>query len=296
MGKKMKKLNVISISIVLLYSMGALAQAPVSPPEGHTDRTVPIEPFNIIDNIYFVGEYVQLASYLITGSDGHIIVDTGYDVSVPVIINNIKKLGFDPEDIKLIIGTHAHGDHVDGHTRMQEKTGATILASAADKEVIETGGETDFRDGDWRPAKVNRVVEDGEVIRLGDTAITVNLTPGHTRGCISLSMVAEEDKQKYDVLILGGVRIAARPVLGHPNYPNMAQDFASTFEKLQKMPVDIFLGGHGYWYDLGDKIKRMKHGEGYKAFIDPEGYRKAIDGWQQQFVDQVVTEGTELLK
>ena len=138
---------------------------------------------------------------------------------------------------------------------------------------------------------------------LGIKSITGGLRCRHkndikqyTRGCISFSMVAEEDKQKYNVLILGGVRIAARPVLGHPKYPNMAQDFASTFEKLQRMPVDIFLGGHGYWYDLGDKIKRMKHGEGYKAFIDPEGYRKAIDGWQQQFVDQVVTEGTELLK
>ena len=292
----MKKSDVISILVFLLYSVGALAQAPVSPPEDHPDRTVPVEPFNIADNIYFVGEYVQAASYLVTGSDGHIIIDTAYDVSVPVIINNIKKLGFDPEDIMLIIGTHAHSDHVEGHYRMQEMTGASILASAADKEVIETGGATDFRGGDWRPAKVDRVVEDGEVIRLGDIALTVNLTPGHTRGCISFSMVAEEDNQKYNVLLLGGVRIAARPVLGHPEYPNMAEDFAGTFEKLKKMPVDIFLGGHGYWYGLGDKIIRMKQGEGYRAFIDPEGYRKAIDGWQQQFVDQIVAEGMELVK
>ncbi len=292
----MKKSDVISILVFLLYSVGALAQAPVSPPEDHPDRTVPVEPFNIVDNIYFVGEYVQAASYLVTGSDGHIIIDTAYDVSVPVIINNIKKLGFDPEDIMLIIGTHAHSDHVEGHYRMQEMTGASILASAADKEVIETGGATDFRGGDWRPAKVDRVVEDGEVIRLGDIALTVNLTPGHTRGCISFSMVAEEDNQKYNVLLLGGVRIAARPVLGHPEYPNMAEDFAGTFEKLKKMPVDIFLGGHGYWYGLGDKIIRMKQGEGYRAFIDPEGYRKAIDGWQQQFVDQIVAEGMELVK
>ena len=292
----MNKSNVVGFFVISLYAIGALAQAPVSPPEGHSDRTVPVEPFNIIDNIYFVGEYVQAASYLVTGSDGHIIIDTGHDVSVPAIVNNIKTLGFDLEDIKLIIGTHAHSDHVEGHNRMQEMTGAKILASAADREVIETGGRNDFRPGDWRAAKIDRLVTDGEVIRLGDIAVTVHLTPGHTRGCMSFSMVAEADDQQFNVLLLGGVRIAAKPVLGHPKYPDMAKDFAGTFEKLKKIPVDIFLGGHGYWYDLSNKIIRMKQGEGYKAFIDPEGYRKAIDGWQQQFVDQLVAEGTELVK
>jgi len=294
----MKNTNVqmIASMVVLLFSTGAMAQAPVSPPEDHPDRTVPVEPFNIIDNIFFVGEFAQVASYLITGSEGHVIIDTGYDASVPTIVENVRKLGFDPEDIRLIIGTHAHRDHVEGHSRMQEMTGAKILASAADRQVVETGGATDFRDGNWRSAKVDRVVSDGEVIRLGDIAITANLTPGHTRGCLSFSMVADADSEQFNVLILGGVRIAARPILGHPEYPNMASDFAATFEKLQKMPVDVFLGGHGYWFGLSDKIKRMRQGEGYRAFIDPEGYRRAIDGWQQQYVDQLLAEATKLLQ
>ena len=289
----MKKINVIGFLFIILYSVGALAQAPVSPPQGHPDRTVQVEPFNIVDNIYFVGQYVQEASYLITGSDGHIIIDTGYDESVPLIAANVRKLGYDPEDIKMIIGTHAHSDHVDGHARMAELTGATILASAPDKQVIEDGGASDFRDGDWRPAKVDRVVEDGEVITLGDIAITAHYTPGHTRGCMSFTMNAVEEGQNYNVIILGGVRIAARPVFGHPKYPNMASDFSSTFEKLKSMPVDIYLGGHGYWYGLGDKMRRAQAGEGFRAYIDPDGFKKAIDGWQQQFIDQVVSEGME---
>ncbi|MGK0296726.1 MAG: metallo-beta-lactamase class B [Gammaproteobacteria bacterium] len=291
----MKKITITGFLLSLLFSLGVLAQAPVSPPQGHSDRTEKVEPFNIIDNIYYVGETVQEASYLITGSEGHIIIDTGYDVTVPIIIENIKKLGFDIEDVKLIIGTHAHSDHVEGHTRMKEMTGATILASAPDVATIESGGGTDFRDGDWRPAKVDRVVADGEVIRLGDIAMTANYTPGHTRGCMSFSMNAVEEGQNYNVLLLGGVRVAARPVFGHPKYPKMASDFASTFEKLQKMPVDIFLGGHGYWYGLGDKMRRSKAGEGFRAFIDPDGFKKAVDGWQQQFVDQLVKEGMELV-
>jgi metallo-beta-lactamase class B len=179
---------------------------------------------------------------------------------------------------------------------MKEMTGATILASEPDVETIESGGATDFRDGDWRPARVDRMVKDGEVIKLGDIAITVHYTPGHTRGCISLTMNAVEDGQNYNVLLLGGVRMAARPVFGHPKYPNMASDFSATFAKLKSMPVDIYLGAHGYWYGLGEKMKRAAAGEGYKAYIDPEGFRRAIDGWQQQFIDQVVSEGMELAK
>ncbi|MGY8813949.1 MAG: MBL fold metallo-hydrolase, partial [Gammaproteobacteria bacterium] len=101
----MKKINYTSFILLFLFSFGVMAQAPVSPPQGHSDRTEKVEPFNIIDNIYFVGETVQETSYLITGSEGHIIIDTGYDVTVPIIVENIKKLGFDIEDVKLIVGT-----------------------------------------------------------------------------------------------------------------------------------------------------------------------------------------------
>jgi metallo-beta-lactamase class B len=292
----MSKLKFVSFFVFLFFSMGLLAQAPISPPEGHPDRTDKVEPFNVVDNIYFIGQYIQEASYLITGSDGHMIVDTAYDESVPIMVDNIRKLGFDPEDVKLIIGTHAHSDHVDGHTRMKEMTGATILASAPDVETIESGGKTDFRPGEWRPSKVDRVVKDGEVIKLGDISVTVHYTPGHTRGAISLSMNAVEEGQNYNVLLMGGVRIAARPVFGHPKYPNMASDFSATFAKLKMMPVDIYLGAHGYWYGLGEKRKRAMAGEGFRAYIDPEGFKKAMNGWQQQFIDQVVKEGMEFAK
>jgi metallo-beta-lactamase class B len=295
MGEVMNLSKVISVLLFLSFSTVALAQAPVSPPAEHPDKTELVEPFNIIDNIYFVGRYVQEGSYLVTGSEGHLLIDTGYDESVPIIVENVRKLGFNPDDIKYIMGAHAHSDHVDGHARMQEMTGASILSSAPDVEVTENGGATDFRPGEWRPSKVDRVIEDGEVISLGDTNITVHYTPGHTRGAVSFTMNAVEDGQNYNVLLMGGVRIAARPVFGHPQYPNMATDFASTFEKLKKMPVDVYLGSHGYWYGLGDKKKRMEAGEGFRAFIDPEGFKRAIDGWQQQFIDQVVSEGMELV-
>jgi len=282
--------------IVLVASAVVVAQVPPLPTDENY-RTGPVEPFRIVDNIYYVGPTLHNTSYLITGSDGHVLIDTIYERSVPAIVENIRKLGFKPEDIRLIIGTHAHSDHVAGHARMKELTGARILASVEDKEIIENGGKTDFRGGaGWTPAKVDQIIKDGEEIRLGDILLTAHFTPGHTKGCMTFTMIAEEDMQKFDVLFLGGVRMSAEPILGHPLYPNMAEDLAMTFAKLEVLPVDIYLGGHGYWNELGEKIERMNQGEGYKAFIDPEGYRKAINGWQKEFIDKLVQEGKALLK
>lgn len=288
------KLHNIVAGLSLFCLGNVFAQAPVSPPDDDPSRTEAVEPFRIIDNIYFVGTTEQNVTYLVTGSQGHILIDTEYEESVPQILKNIEKLGFKPDDIKLIVGTHGHDDHIAGHAAMQEATGAQILSSAADKVVVETGGKgDDVRPGrSWTPAKVDRVINDGEKITLGDIELTAWLTPGHTKGCTTLTMVAEEEGKKYNVLILGGVRPAALPLLAQPNYPNQATDLAMTFGKLKKIPVDVYLGAHGYWYDLGQKIKRMKAGEGYKAFIDPEGYHKAIDGWQQEFTEILAKEAT----
>ncbi len=267
------------------------AQAPVSPPQDHSDRTQPVEPFRIIDNIYFIGTTIQAASHLITGSEGHVLIDSTYEDRVPMMLANVEKLGFDPKDIKLLIGTHAHSDHVGGHSLMREMTGAEILSSAEDMTVVETGGN-----GEWTPAEVTRIIQGGEVIELGDIAIKTHFTPGHTQGTLTFTMVAEEDGQQYDVILLGGLRVSTSPLIGNPEYPTIAEDLSKSFEMLQKIPVDVFLGAHGYWYDLGNKIPRMKQGDGYRAFIDPEGYRRAIDGWQQAFINLLIKESQELAR
>jgi len=291
-GHAMKIRTVITGLLVSLFSLNAAAQAPISPSDDTPYRNQSIEPFKIIDNVYFVGTTAHNTSYLITGSDGHIIIDTVYEETVPHIVRNVGKLGFKPEDIKMIIGTHAHDDHVAGHAAMKESTGALVLSSAADKLIVETGGEgDDVRTGRaWSRVKVDRVIADGEKIQLGDIALTAHLTPGHTKGCTTFTMTVEEEGKSYDLLLLGGVRPAAEPILGQANYPDMAKDLIKTFALLKTLPVDVYLGAHGYWYNLEEKIARMKKGEGYKAFIDPAGYRKAIDGWQQQFEEKIVAE------
>ncbi len=284
----MKLYRVLPLVVCFVFSINVLAQSPPSVGRDHPDRTQPVEPFKIIDNIYFIGTTIQAASYLITGSQGHILFDTTFEDRVPMMLENIEKLGFDPKDVKMLIGTHAHSDHVGGHSLMQEMTGADILSSEEDKDVVESGG-----DGSWAPAEVNRVIDGGDVVRLGDIEINVHDTPGHTPGTLTFTMEAEEEGEKYNVILLGGLRIATTPLLGNKDYPDIADDMAATFYYLQNLPVDVYLGAHGYWYDLRNKIPRIPM-EGYRAFINPEEYRKAVDGWQQVFVNMLVEEAKAL--
>ena len=214
-----------SFHVILRYTMVAacisvLSNAAIAevelmtPPAGDPQRTELAEPFEIIDGVYFVGARIHLPSYLFTSSEGHILMDTAYEENVSEIISNIEKLGFDPDDVKVLLSTHAHHDHVGGHSSMREITGATTIASAADADVIESGGATDFRDrGTWAPGKVDRIIDDGEQVRIGDRVLTAHFTPGHTKGCTTWTTVVEEDGEQYNLAVLGGLNVNKRIAL-----------------------------------------------------------------------------------
>lgn len=279
------------VILSLMFSFKVIAQMPPSPPADSPDRTEPVEPFRIIDNIYFVGTTVQSISYLVTTPEGNIIIDSTYEESVPKILENVQKLGFKPADIKIILTAHAHSDHVAGHAMMQEETGGKIMVMAEDVGIVESGGKTDPGvEKPWTPAKVDRVLKDGDQVTLGDTVLTAHLTPGHTQGCTTWTTVAEEEGKKFNVVFMCGVRIDGPSLLSDPDYTDIATDLAGSYKTLESLPVDVYLGAHGYWFNLREKIDRMKKGEGYKAFIDPDGYRKAINAWQNDFIDRLIKE------
>ena len=265
---------------------------PESPGADDPQRTEPVAGFRVIDNVYFVGARLHLPSWLIETSEGLILIDTTFDEYVPGIVENIEGLGFRLDDVKLLLSSHAHHDHVGGHASMREITGATTVSTAADKGVIESGGATDFRDrGTWAPAVVDRVIADGDEIRLGDTVLTAHLTPGHTKGCTTWTMVVEEGGRSYNLVILGGVRVNDNePLVGHPEYPEMPRDFAWTFARLKVLPVDVYLGAHGYWFDLPAKRARLEAGTGPNPFIDPDGYRDAVAFWENEFLGRLAEE------
>jgi metallo-beta-lactamase class B len=298
-GLNIQKSFKLILAILFLYSTSHLpvsaqlkGPSEFSPAEDDPQRTELIEPFKIVDNIYSVGAVVHYPSFLITSSQGHIIIDTSLDEFVPAIASNIKKLGFNVEDVKYLLTTQSHIDHVGGHAQMQEITGATTMATAPDADVMESGGKTDFRDGGtWAPVKVDRIIEDLETIRLGDIALTAHVTPGHTKGCTTWTTKVEENGKNYDVVLVCGLRMNPNePLINNADYPNMASDFAYAFAVLKTLPVDFYLSSHGYWFDLKEKIELMKRGGTANPFIDPEGYYRILGGFEKAFLEQLKIE------
>lgn len=289
------KLILISLCLFMVHPVTMAQQlmgtgpSAFSPEADDPQRTIRIEPLKIIDNIYSVSAVSHYPSYLITSSQGHMLIDTSLEEFVPNIASNIQKLGFKLEDVKYLLTLHAHIDHVGGHAMMKELTGATTMAMAGDAHVMESGGETDFRErGRWAPVKVDRIINDLEKIQLGNSVLTAHLTPGHSKGCTTFSLVAEDNGMKYNVAFFCGMRMNPDEALvGNPDYPNMPEDFAYAFAKLKALPVDIFLAGHGYWFNFETKIERMKQSPSPNPFIDPEGYRWIVDGFERAYIERL---------
>ena len=253
----------------------------------------PVEPFRIIDNVYYVGRE-NYSSFLITTPEGHFLLDTMVEETVPNLSENIEKLGFDLQDIRFILQAHAHRDHVAGIAKMKELTGAQVLVMAQDEAVLADGGTSDFRgDGSmiWTPVQADRTLHDGEQIQLGGVTMVAHLTPGHTKGCTAWSTVAEENGREYNVVFVCSNRVSGGvPLIGNTKYPNIAEDYASGFQTLKSLPCDVFLASHGFMFNLEEKLERLQQGAEQNPFIDPQGYQDYIADYEQAFLDALQEE------
>ncbi len=229
---------------------------------GDMDARFP--PHRVMDNIYYVGT-ASLGSFLITTPEGHILVNSCFERTVPLIRESVEELGFDFEDIRIVLGSHAHGDHMQGDALMQEITGAQVMAMAADVPLLKR-----MRPGD-KPHPVDRVLRDKEVVALGGERLIAHWTPGHSPGCTSWELDVEENGRTYTALINCSIGV-------NPNYqlyqsadrPNIVGDYRYSYEMLRSLDIDIPLGSHPSMYNMADKYERI--GETPNPFIDPEGY------------------------
>jgi metallo-beta-lactamase class B len=251
--------------------------------------TTPIAPFRIADDLYYVGSK-DLASYLVVTPKGDILINSSLESSPPLIRKSVEQLGFHFSDIKILLISHAHSDHNAGSAEIKRLTGAQYMVMDGDVPVVESGGAKDFAyPKDLYPAvKVDRVLHDGDEVRLGDAVLVAHKTPGHTAGCTTWTMRASVSGQPRNVVIVGswnvnpGFRLVDRP--GQPaSYPGIAADYRRTFVVLKGLPCDVFLGAHGAYFDMLEKLDRAKPGAGESVWIDPEGYRAAVVERQQAF-------------
>ena len=228
----------------------------------------PIEPFKIIDNVYYVGT-AGLASYLFVTPEGSILLDGAMPETAPVIEANIKKLGFKLADVKYLLNSHAHADHSGGLAKLKADTGAQMLASEGDRPALEGGYNSGSPDTKPTTAavKVDTVVNDGYKLTLGGRTLTAHLTPGHTRGCTSWGFEAKDGGKTYQGLVFCSATVVAE-LVNPPRYEGVVQDYRSTFEKTAKMKVDIFLAPHAEFFDLAGKLAKQAPGAA-NPFVDP---------------------------
>jgi metallo-beta-lactamase class B len=254
-----------------------------------------IEPRHIIGNIYYVG-MVGVSSWLITTPQGNILIDTAFEESVPLICTNIEKLGFHVNDIKYILSSHTHVDHTGGHALMKKITGASIVASAADAHILETGGADDFSPFPkellaYTPVKADRIVKDGDELTLGGVTLTAHLTPGHTKGATTWTMPVKDGDKTYNVAFFSSVSIAQpTPLLNNPAYTTIVEDYAETFKKLKALPCDIFLAPHADQFGFADKLRRLDQGASPNPFIDPAGWNRLITQTESTYLRQLANE------
>lgn len=247
----------------------------------------PFSPYKIGGNLYYVGTR-GLACYLIVTPEGDILINSGLQTSVPLIEENVKKLGFKFSDIKILLVSHSHWDHNAGSSQVKERTGANYMVMEPDVAVTEDGGKSDFfysnSPGSLYPAtKVDRVLHDNDQVRLGGTVLTAHLTPGHTKGCTTWTMDLIEGGKTYKVVIVGGVNVNnGFKLVANTAYPQIAQDYRKTFATLKSLPCDVFLGAHGDYYGMEAKYPRLAK-EGIGAFVDPTGYKNFVADREQAF-------------
>lgn len=248
------------------WSQRALFQRNIGAPD---DMTTAFPPHKVIGNIYYVGTK-SLAVYLIVTPAGNILINSTYERNVPLIQKSIEQLGFKFSDTKILLGSHAHGDHQEGDALVKQMTGAQVMAMAEDVPALEAmkpGG---------KPHPIDRVIHDGDTVSLGGTTLTARLTPGHSRGCTTWVLKASEGGKTYDVVVIGS--LGTNPgfkLVNNTEIPNQADEYERAFKTTRALTCDVPLGSHPSMYNLDKKYPLI--GKGPNPFIDPAGCKAEVD-------------------
>jgi metallo-beta-lactamase class B len=251
-------------ALLLMFAAAGVMLAQANP-----DWHAEFPPFQIAGNLYYVGT-ADLAVYLIHTPRGNILINSDFKQDLPVIKKSIEQLGFKYSDTKIVLISHAHGDHDEGTGVIKQETGAKLMVMDAD-----VAAEQSTASG--RPAAhVDRVLHDGDTVALGGSKLVAHLTPGHTPGCTTWTMQEKDGARTLNVVIIGSPNVNPGYILvGNKNYPQIADDYVKTFAVLKSLPCDVFLGAHGAYFGLKAKYEKMKAGD-KNAFIDPDGYKAYV--------------------
>jgi metallo-beta-lactamase class B len=289
----MRKLRAVFGVCVLAASTGSFAQERGNPPapgpqitaDGYTytqqslfqrniggpdDQTTRFPPHRIIGELYYVGTN-SLSSFLLVTPQGDILINSTYERNVPLIQKSVEQMGFKFSDIKILLGSHAHGDHMEGDALVKQLTGAQVMAMAEDVPALQAmkpGG---------KEHPIDRVLHDGDTVTLGGMTLTAHLTPGHTRGCTTWTMKVQDGGKSYDVVIIGSLGVnPGVKLVNNTADPQIVDEFTRAFRVSRALPCDVPLGSHPGMYQLYQKFNRLQTAM-MNPFIDPDGYKRELD-------------------
>jgi metallo-beta-lactamase class B len=261
--------------------MVANVEAPQPLLESWVPWNAPQAPFQIAGDLYYVGAK-NVAAYAVKTPEGIILIDTGFAQTVPLVEANLKTLGMDIADVKVILNSHAHSDHAGGIAAAKAQTAAQLVLSKADAELMAAGGRGDFTWGDdltYPRATADRIIADGETVELGGTVLTAHVTPGHTKGCTTWTMQAGGK----NVVILCGTSAPGYDLVDNAKYSQIAEDYRRSFSAMAALPCDIGLVGHPESIGLAEKAAKG----GADAFVDPAGCKKIIADARAAFDEEL---------
>lgn len=252
-----------------------------------------VTPFTIVGNVHYVGG-TDMAVYLITTTEGHMLIDSTYERDVPWIQQNIEELGFDARDIRFLLNSHAHADHIEAHGLMKELTGAQVVMSEVDAATLAEGGGmgADGRPR-YRPVKADRVIRTGDTVTLGGTTLTAHVFPGHTRGATTWTTVVEDGGQRANFVFWGGLGGVRQPFVNNTAWPTIAEDYADTLRRARALPCEFFTEGHAEGFGLIDKMNGLLEGDQPNPFYAPQECREGVEQQERGFEAQLAKERAE---
>jgi metallo-beta-lactamase class B len=246
----------------------------------------PVEPFRIAGNLYYVGAS-EITSFLITTPQGHVVIDGGFEETAPMILANIRRLGFRVEDVRILLNSHAHLDHAGGLAALKKATGARFIATRADASLLARGGLDDPQFADrlpFPPIHPDRIIDDEGRVTIGGTTLIARITPGHSPGCTTWTTVVNDHGKRRSVVFVGSASVPSTYNLTtNRRYPHAAEDYRRTFAILRSLHPDIFLGSHGNFFSLEEKIRSRK-------FVDPSGYVAYVERSERAFEKHLAVE------
>lgn len=275
------------VPILSVVALAGVAVAQAWPPAW----IKPTAPVKIGDNLYYVGSE-GLSAWLIVTPRGLILIDGPMEQNVAGIEAGIKALGFKLSDVKILLNTHAHFDHAAGFAQLKKDTGASLLASAGDKPLLEKGVYPGAEDVAWlrfKPVKVDAVLKDRDTVTLGGVTLTANITPGHTPGCTTWTFPVMIDGVVREALLWCSTTVAGNRLVPKPQYPNIVADYRASFVQLAAMKADVFLAPHAEQFGFAEKRAAVAPGKP-SPFVDPTELGRRIAASRAAFETELASQ------